>query len=365
MQEENTSPQAEPVSSGKPGFFEKLTNWELWPSWALYAPLSPIWLYYIIRSRSFWFFTNSNPTIEFGGYEGEAKSDVYKQMPTDCYPLTIMVEAGSDVELLKKRVAEAGFKYPFAVKPDVGRKGLMFRKIDREEQLIQYHHYFPHNYVVQELVDLPIEFGVFYVRHPSEQKGRITGIFMRESMEVYGDGKTTLRDLIQQHPYAGKRAEEWHAKHHALLDWVPADRERFVISYAINRSRGARLRNISHEADAQLAEFFDRISLHHGHFYWGRYDVKCASLADLKQGKNYYILEYNGAGASPSQIYHDGKTLFQAYAIILQHWSWMFEICLYNRNKAGIPYWSFKKGYRYLQNVNRYLDSLEKYDLGI
>ncbi|MBL7826147.1 MAG: hypothetical protein JNJ57_05910 [Saprospiraceae bacterium] len=365
MLEETNKPQAKPVKSSKPGFFEKLTNWELWPAWAIYAPLSPVMIYYAIRCRSIWFFTNSNPTIEFGGYEGEAKSDVYAQMPIDCYPRTLNVTAGEDFEQLKKRISDAGFQYPYAVKPDVGRKGLMFRKIDREEQLLQYHNYFPFNYVVQELIDLPIEYGIFYVRHPSQQKGMITGIFMRESLEVYGDGKTTLRELILNHPYAGKRAEEWFAKHRDRLDWAPADRERFVISYAINRSRGARLRNVSHEADAELAEFFDRISLHNGNFFWGRYDIKCTSLAELKQGKNYYILEYNGAGASPSQIYHCGKTLFQAYAIILQHWKWLFEISKWNHDKAGIPYWPFWKGYRYLQNVNRYLDNLEKYDLGI
>ena len=36
---------------------------------------------------------------------------------------------------VKKKIAEAGFMYPFIVKPDVGMKGILFRKIDNEEQL--------------------------------------------------------------------------------------------------------------------------------------------------------------------------------------------------------------------------------------
>ncbi|MDX1912739.1 MAG: hypothetical protein SFV22_14710 [Saprospiraceae bacterium] len=345
----------------KPGFFEKLTNWELWPAAALYAPLSLFWLWYVIKSRSLWWFTPSNPTIPFGGYEGETKTGVYAQMPEDVYPRTILASPAEDFSVVKQRVAEAGFQYPFIVKPDVGRKGLLFRKIDTEAQLLDYHKYCPIPYLVQDLVDLPMELGVFYVRHPSEQKGKITGIILRQALEVYGDGKTTLRHLIQQHPYARLRAEEFFRKHEEKLDWAPADRERYVLSYAVNRSRGARLTDVSHEADAELTAFFDRISLYSGGFFWGRYDVKCVSIAELKQGKNYAILEYNGAGASPSHMYHSGKSLWQAYGIILYHWQLMYEISAWN-NANGHPYWPFWKGLRYLRTVNRHLDLLDRYD---
>lgn len=354
---------AQKTSAGKskPGFFEKLTNWELWPGAALYAPLAPIWAWYALRARSFWFFTASNPTIPFGGYEGETKTDVYKQLPPDCYPRTILAKASEDFEGLKKRISEAGFTYPFIVKPDVGRKGLLFRKIDDEKQLLEYHNYIPFDYVVQDLVDYPMELGVFYVRHPSKQTGQITGIILREALEVWGDGQTNLRTLIEQHPQAGKRAEEMCRKHEDKLEWVPAEGERYVLSYAINRSRGARLRNLSHEADAQLTAVFDKLSLYAGTFYWGRYDVKCVSIADIKEEKNYVILEYNGAGASPSHIYHCGMSLWQAYAEILRHWKLLYEVSSWN-NAHGHPYWPFWKGLRYLRAVNRHLDLLDQYD---
>ena len=360
MEEQQSASQL-PAPNQKPSFFEKLTNWELWPSAVLYAPLAPIWAWYSLRAGSFWFFTPSNPTIPFGGYEGETKTDVYKQMPEGVYPRTILVKPPEDFEAVKKRVSDAGFQYPFIVKPDVGRKGLLFRKIDSEAQLLEYHLYCPMDYVVQDLIDAPMELGVFYVRHPAKQTGQITGIILREALEVWGDGTTTLRELIVKHPQAGKRAEEMCRKHEEKLDWVPADRERYVLSFAINRSRGARLRNLSHEADAELAAFFDTISLHSGAFFWGRYDVKCTSIADLKQGKNFAILEYNGAGASPSHIYHCGMRLWQAYAEILRHWKLLYEVSSYN-NAHGHPYWPFWKGLRYLLAVNRHLDLLDKYD---
>ncbi len=361
MEEQNTASQAPAPGNQKPGFFEKLSNWELWPAGVLYAPLIPFGLWYVLKARSVWFFTASNPTIPFGGYEGETKTDVYKQLPVGVYPRTMLVKPPEDFEGVKKRVAEAGFQYPFIVKPDVGRKGLLFRKIDTEAQLLEYHQYCPMDYLVQDLIDAPMELGVFYVRHPASQTGQITGIILREALEVWGDGKTTLRELIVKHPQAGKRAEEMCRKHEDKLDWVPADRERYVLSFAINRSRGARLHNITHEADAELTAFFDQISVYSGAFFWGRYDVKCTSIADLKKGKNYAILEYNGAGASPSHIYHCGMSLWQAYAEILRHWKLLYEVSSYN-NAHGHPYWPFWKGLRYLREVNRHLDLLDQYD---
>ncbi|MDO8369054.1 MAG: hypothetical protein Q7T20_19815 [Saprospiraceae bacterium] len=361
MQEQNTTPPKPFTPAQKPGFFEKLTHWELWPAAALYAPLSPIWAWYSLKARSFWWFTPSNPTIPFGGYEGETKTDVYKQMPEGVYPRTILVKPLEDFKAVKMRMLEAGFQYPFIVKPDVGRKGLLFRKIDNEAQLLEYHGYCPMDYLIQDLVDLPMELGVFYVRHPTQQKGQITGIILREALEVWGDGKTTLRKLIEQHPHAGKRAEEMCRKHEDKLDWVPEEGERYVLSFAINRSRGARLHNLSHEIDAELTDFFDKISLHSGAFFWGRYDVKCTSMADLKAGKNFSILEYNGAGASPSHIYHCGMSLWQAYAEILRHWKLLYAVSSYN-NAHGHPYWPFWKGLNYLRAVNRHLDLLDQYD---
>ena len=89
MLDQNTPP---PISSQKPGFFEKLTNWELWPAAAVYLPLAPFWVWYCLRARSIWWFTPSNPTIPFGGYEGETKTDVYKQLPDGVYLTTMKQE---------------------------------------------------------------------------------------------------------------------------------------------------------------------------------------------------------------------------------------------------------------------------------
>jgi hypothetical protein len=70
---------------------EKITNWELWPFELRYSLIAPVWAWYCIRSRAIWFFTPSNPTLTFGGFEGEDKREMYEQLPKDLYPKTIFV----------------------------------------------------------------------------------------------------------------------------------------------------------------------------------------------------------------------------------------------------------------------------------
>jgi hypothetical protein len=91
---------------------------------------------------------------------------------------------------------------------------------------------------------------------------------------------------------------------------------------------------------------FDTISLYTKHFYYGRYDIKCASVAALKQGKDFSILEYNGCGAEPNHFYDTGYTLRAAYKEVLMHWKYLYNICMYNRSQ-GVKPWPFMKGFTF------------------
>ena len=129
---------------------------------------------------------------------------MYDLLPKDYYPKTIYISPKDAIEDVKTLVREHGFQYPFVVKPDIGMKGLLFRKLDREEDLEFYHSKNVVDYIIQELVDYPLEVSVFYYRYPDEEKGVITGFIQKELMDLYGDGKSTLLELIEKHP-KGKR----------------------------------------------------------------------------------------------------------------------------------------------------------------
>lgn len=342
-------------------FFEKLFSWELWNFYVLYAPIGPVWFWYCLRSRSFWFFSSSNPTITFGGFEGEGKKEMYDQLPPHLVPRTIYILHDLPFDEVKKKIAEAGFEFPFVVKPDVGMKGVLFRKIENEDQLIKYHERIPVEYIVQELITLPVEVSVFYYRYPDQQQGVVSGFIEKELLQVAGDGSSTLKTLIEQHPRARFRMEEMEHRHgHRFQRVIPAG-EIFYLSYAGNHNRGAHFTNLHKEINASLLAVFDELSHYTGQFYYGRYDIKTSSIEDLKQGKNFQIIEFNGCGAEPNHIYDCGMNIWQAYGEILRHWKALYRISRYN-HRNGTPYWSFKRGWQFLKQSQKHFKMLEKYD---
>lgn len=342
-------------------FFQKLFNWELWNFYVLYFPIGPVWLWYCIRSGSFWFFSPSNPSITFGGFEGEGKKEMYDQLPSHLVPKTIYIMHDWPFAEVIRKVREAGFGFPFIVKPDVGMKGILFRKIDNEEQLRKYHEKIPVEYIVQDLVTLPVEVSVFYYRFPWEQKGIVSGFIDKELLQVRGDGKSTLRELVQAHPRARFRMEEMEHRHGHRFERVLHEGEIFYLSYAGNHNRGAHFTNLHREIDDDLHRVFDELSHFNGKFYYGRYDIKTTSIEDLKQGRDFMILEFNGCGAEPNHIYDCNMSIWKAYGVILQHWKALYRISRYN-HKNGTPYWSFRKGWRYLADAKKHFRLLEKYD---
>ena len=340
----------------------KLTHWETWHHHAKYIPISPVWVWYIIRSGTPWFFTPSNPTLTFGGFEGEGKKEMYEQLPPGSYPNTIYIKHETAFHEVEQQVAAAGFTYPFIVKPNVGMMGFMFRKISNPEQLKKYHDVISSEYLVQELVEYELEVSAFYFRMPNEEKGIISGFLKKEPAYIIGDGTSSIEALMRKHEGIRFKIDEMLVKH---ADWknniLPAG-EKYFLSHASNRSQGGKLVGIDNEIDERLQNLLDSFSHYAGKFYYGRYDIKCTSVEDLKQGKNYSILEYNGAGAGTQHIYANNYSLWKAMSIILTHWKMMFRISRYNHKYNGVAYWGFLKGWRHLRAAKKNLMMLLRLD---
>ena len=336
-------------------------HWETWHYLAKYIPIAPWWLWYCARAGSMWFFTPSNPTIQFGGFEGETKKEMYEQLPPGSFPRTIYIDHNIPFEEADRQIRDAGFNYPFGVKPDEGMMGFMFRKMYNDADIEQYHSIMPCRYVVQELVDYPIEVSVFYYRYPGQASGKITGFIRKEFLQVTGDGTSTLAELIENYPRATFRMDEVRSKHADRLQDIIPQGQPYILSYALNLSRGGKLVSLEHEKDERLLAVFDQISHYTKHFYYGRYDIKCASIESLKQGKDFSILEYNGCGAEPHHIYGNNNTLIQAYRIVLSHWKALYEISMIN-HRAGIPFWSYKKGKAFLARAKAHFKVLKALD---
>lgn len=322
-------------------FIIRLTAWEYWPFGIVQFPLFIYWLWLSLRAQSFLFFSASNPGIVLGGMFGESKDDVLKLIPDRYKPKTILVKAPATKDEVLSLLKEK-FTFPVIFKPDQGERGFMVKKISSENQVEPYLNSYSKDFLIQEFIDLPLEFGVFYTRMPEEPEGYVTSVAMKEMLFVTGDAKTSLKDLILDKPRAKLQWERMKEVHADRLDEILPAGEKFVLNAIGNHSLGTMFLNGDHLINSQLSKTFDTISKQIKEFYFGRYDLRCGSIDDLYEG-NIKIMELNGCGAEPAHIYHPGFSLWKAIGILFAHWRNIFRISMQN-HKRGVAFTPLQEG---------------------
>lgn len=323
-------------------FIIRLTAWEYWPFGIVQFPLFIYWLWLSLRARSVLFFSASNPTIVLGGMFGESKHDVLNLIPERYKPKAVLVKAPAKKETVLRMMNDHGLTFPVIFKPDLGERGFMVKKIASEEQIDSYLRMLNKDFLIQEFLDLPVELGVFYTRFPDEAEGQVTSVVIKDMLTVTGDGKSTLEQLILDKPRAKLQWPKLKVTHSQLLNSILPAGEQFVLNSIGNHSLGTTFVNGEHLINANLSKTFDKISKQIDGFYFGRYDLRCASIEDLYEGK-IKIMELNGCGAEPAHIYHPGFSLWKALGILFTHWKNIFRISMQN-HKKGVPFTSYKEG---------------------
>ncbi|MEM8565035.1 MAG: hypothetical protein AAGF85_01150, partial [Bacteroidota bacterium] len=154
--------------SWRSNFLIKLRSWEYWPFGVVYAPVFVYWIWLSLKARSIFFFSASNPSIENGGMLGESKMKIFDLIPEEFKPVTLSFNRESSVETVKNGMKASNLSYPVIVKPDIGERGWMVRKIGNDSDLETYVNEVPVRFLVQQFLDMPIEMGVFYYRYPDE-----------------------------------------------------------------------------------------------------------------------------------------------------------------------------------------------------
>jgi hypothetical protein len=312
-----------------------------------------MWIGYAIRERSLLYFSASNPTILTGGMMGESKYEVLKLVPDPLKPKTILIKPSSSVTYVTQLLREAGLPLPVIFKPDLGERGWMVKRIRNEQDIKRYLNEIKIDFIAQELIDLPHEFGVYYIRFPSQKKGFVNSITGKEFLFVTGDGKQTLQQLILDKDRAKL---QW-----SMLRVIYADRLTEIIPAGIkvelvsigNHCLGTTFLNCNHLINDKLNATFDAISKQVNGFYFGRYDLRCASIEDLEIG-NIKIMELNGCGAEPAHIYHPGSSLPTAIKVLITHWKNLYRVSKENHER-GIPYLSFQEGKQIYKRVKKYM----------
>ena len=341
-------------------FFIRLFNWEYWSFHAVYACLYPVWFLLCLRARSLFFFSASNPTIENGGFLFESKKKIYDILPPEYYPKTILIQPGETDQSIVDKINAAGLAYPMIVKPDIGGKGRGVKKVNSQQDLLDYIRKFPFDMLVQDFVHFEEEVGIFYYRYPGEAKGHISGIVGKHFLKAKGDGKSTIEELLKKEKrYILQLPALREMLGPGMQEVLPAGTERVLVPYG-NHARGALFIDYTDWADEQLVNAIDEVCKRVPGFYFGRLDIRYNSLEKLREGKEFSIIELNGAGSEPTHMYDPRHSLFNAWGFIIRHWLILYRISRMNHEK-GVPYMTAKEGVRMFKDTRKYdkvLDSL-------
>lgn len=305
-----------------------LSYFEFWPGWLFYAPIRLYGLWLAWRFGGVTVLAAANPLFDAGGLVGESKSQILRQIPAqlgDKIAAFVVVKRSddniqTDVSAAKQILADHGLTYPLVAKPDIGCRGMGVQRLMNDTDLTNYLSQFPVGYdvMLQQLHDYPCEVGLFYVRHPDWQRGIIFSLTLKHFATVTGDGKTTLRRLIETDSRAGKIAHLYLTRHRARWDWVVPAGEIFRIAFAGSHSRGTIFKDGAAKITPALVENWDRFCQQIPEFYFGRFDVRYQQWSDLEQAQNVKIVELNGAGAEATHIWDAACTLRHAYATLFQ-----------------------------------------------
>lgn len=183
-------------------FITKWWSWEYWPMMWVYMPVMEQYLWYSIRARQPFYFSAANPGIVTGGMRGESKNDILHKIPDLYKARTLYVEPGTTVEQALLRIQQAYIDFPVFVKPDVRERGIGAARIPHEARLGEWIENIQVPYLIQEYVDFPLELGIFYFLDPESGQGVVSSVVGKGFLEVQGNGKHTLCELVCQTPRA-------------------------------------------------------------------------------------------------------------------------------------------------------------------
>jgi hypothetical protein len=227
----------------------------------------------------------------------------------------------------------AGFAYPVIAKPDRGERGLGVARLNSDRDLARYLASAPVGTLIQRWIPGDREFGVLFCRDPVTDRGWISSVVIKDPLEVVGDGRSTLSELIDTSDRARIFRSRLVRQYRERLTEIPAAGARVPLSEFGNHSRGSIFRDGNRCITPELTRRFQEISRGIDGFYCGRFDIKAQSIEAITRGE-FVILELNGAASEPAHIYDPHNTLLRAYRDLFRHWVTIYEISRTNRRRG-------------------------------
>ena len=325
------------------GRWRRLRNWEFWPLQVFYVPIAAYVAALAVKHRSLTLPSAVNPAIPGGGFAGESKLDILHALAAGSPEFTLRavglpgsLPAAERIARAEAFVAHEGLGWPVVLKPDVGERGAGVVFARSRDELASAVAATCADAIVQEHAP-GLEFGIFYLRHPGEEHGRIFSLTEKVLPAVTGDGRRTIEQLILDDERAVCMAPMHLARFAARRDEVLPAGEVLQLVEVGTHSRGAIFRDGGWARTPALEAAIDGISRRYAGFFFGRYDVRVPSVADLMAGRGFRIVELNGLTAEATHVYHPGTPLRVAYRVLFEQWRIAFAIAEANRARGATP----------------------------
>ncbi|MFI3255900.1 MAG: hypothetical protein R3Y52_00435 [Psittacicella sp.] len=337
MKENIPSYKQNDINAGMPilDISKKISKYEFLPIWFWYTP---VFIDMILQGFKYFNWKLpliANPTIKLSGIVGESKTEILDlagptaQKKISPY-ITFTKDTNNINDLLNRilpKIGEKGLSLPYVIKPDEGCRGVAVKVLHNLDEIKEYLKTFPigFDFMIQRLIKFPAEAGIFYTRIPGQEKGSIISFTLKYKPFIIGDGIKTLKELILADERAGKLTDIYFPKFENKLDLIIPKDTQFPLSFVGNHGRGAIFKNGSQFITEELKEAMDKVLKDVKGFYYGRLDIKFNDINTFMKGKDFEIIEINGASSESIHIWDNTtkfkdmfKALFKQYRILFK-----------------------------------------------
>jgi len=290
------------VSPGMPPLATEgkaVSAFEFWPMWLMYLPVVIQWLCLAIWHRSLTLPLLANPQLPLSGLVGVKKSTLFRQATGSCqaailtwFDVTVSTAPVAEQRaVIEAKMAQRGLSYPVVCKPDIGCRGSGVKLVHNAGELDAVLQRYPVDapLLIQRVADFEPEVGIFYVRNAGENTGKIVSMAFKYTPYVVGDGRSTLRELIEQDPRASGLMHLYEARHADKLAQVITAEQPYRLVFSASHCRGAIFRDGQDTVTDALTQQIDRLMQDLPEFFYGRLDVKFRDVASLQRGEDLQI----------------------------------------------------------------------------
>lgn len=330
----------------KQAWYIRLTNKEYWNSNIFFIPLAFYMVYLAIKARSLFFFSAANPAIPTGGLVGESKEEISHLIPPQYRPKTTTLKQGDGIGDIRQKMNSAQLEFPAVIKPVVGCRGMMVKKVASITDILTHLHKYDTNFLLEEFIDYPVEGAILYWKNPETGESDVQSVTLKAFLSVKGDGQNSIKDLLMQNPRGVLQVERLQKEKPDLIATIPQYNEHLIVEPIGNHCRGTQFLNYNHLINTNMVQAYDKIQEDLEGFYVYRLDVKAPSVSNLQAGKNIKIMEINGVGADPAHIFDPKTPIMEMFHAYIRLWEKIYDVGT-ALHRQGMPYITYKEFKKY------------------